>query len=546
MTAVPETDAAVLLDVGSAWAKAAVVGRVHGRWRVVGHVAQPTAWGGAELRRSLAARLAPSVDPRLVDELERVISRAPRLECHTATQTARLALVGVSRELSGAAARRAAESAGWEIETATTLDDGASLAERLERLESAQVDAWLITGGFDGARSQRALEAAALVAAARLEGGAPVIWAGAADLADEAAALFEEGALQRVANPRPDARHENPAPLRGRLEELLRETVGADGPRRLAPVAFRRAIAELARQSGLHLLGVDIGAQYATRVRAGPSGEDESRTFADGGIGGAMLTASGGAGRVARGLATGIDELTAADLLHTLRVQPGGLPQSGDELSVAHAAVRAQLDAMSDEEGLVGVDLVVGAGRPIAGAPQAIDAAQMLLDGLRPVGVTQLAIDSAAVLGPIGSLADDEIEEGIALLGEDLVSVLGTAVVTRGGEPGRLAMRVTVHRAGWPSQAPIEVRSGQLQLVPLGPGQTAELAIEPGPGVSLGGARRSGRLHAVATGGSVGLILDARGVPTVLPRRAEDRRAVLAGWRDALRREVIPGRERLP
>jgi hypothetical protein len=46
-------------------------------------------------------------------------------------------------------------------------------------------------------------------------------------------------------------------------------------------------------------------------------------------------------------------------------------------------------------------------------------------------------------------------------------------------------------------------------------------------------------------GGSVGLILDARGVPTVLPRRAEDRRAVLAGWRDALNREVIPGRERV-
>jgi hypothetical protein len=116
--------------------------------------------------------------------------------------------------------------------------------------------------------------------------------------------------------------------------------------------------------------------------------------------------------------------------------------------------------------------------------------------------------------------------------------------VTRGGEAGRLAMRVTVHRPGWPPQAPIEVRTGQLQLVPLGAGQVAELTIEPGPGVSLGGARRSARLHAVASGGSVGLILDARGVPTILPRRAEDRRAVLAGWREALEREPIPGRER--
>jgi MutL protein len=446
-----DTDAAILLDVGSAWAKATVVGRVQGRWRVIGHASQPTAWGGAELQRSLAARLAGSADPRLVGHLEQVISRAPRLECHTPTRPARLALVGVSRELSAAAARRGAESAGWEIAVATTLDDGAALAERLERLESAEVDAWLIAGGFDGARSQRALEAAALVSAARAEGGGPVIWAGANDLADDVAALFEDGAVHAVANPRPDPRREEPGPLRTHLEELLRETAGADGSRRLAPVAFRRAIAELARQSGLRTLGIDVGAHATTRIRAEPNGTDESRTFADGGVGGTSLTAPSGPGRVARALAASVDELTAADLLHALRVQSGGVPQTSDELAVAHAAARAQLSATNDDDGLVAVDLVVGAGSTIAAAPNAVDAAHILLDGLRPVGVTQLAIDSAAVLAPIGSLADDEIEEGIALLGDDLVSVLGTAVVTRGGEPGRPAMRVTVHRAGWPS-----------------------------------------------------------------------------------------------
>ena len=91
----------------------------------------------------------------------------------------------------------------------------------------------------------------------------------------------------------------------------------------------------------------------------------------------------------------------------------------------------------------------------------------MLLDGVRPVGITQLAVDAGAVLGPLGSLPDDEIREGLSLLGEDLLVPLGTAVVCRGGEQGRVAMRVTVHRSGWPTQAPIEVRAGQLQVVPL-------------------------------------------------------------------------------
>ena len=169
----------------------------------------------------------------------------------------------------------------------------------------------------------------------------------------------------------------------------------------------------------------------------------------------------------------------------------------------------------------------------------------MLLDGVRPLGVTQLAVDAAALLGPLGSLPDAEITEGMALLADDLLVPLGTAVVPRGVESGRLAMRVTVHRAGWPSAAPIEVRGGQLQLVPLPRGQEAELQIELGDGVTLGAARRSPRITALATGGSVGLVLDARGVPIGLPRRGDDRRAMQADWRDALAREAPPGAERV-
>jgi hypothetical protein len=83
----------------------------------------------------------------------------------------------------------------------------------------------------------------------------------------------------------------------------------------------------------------------------------------------------------------------------------------------------------------------------------------------------------------------------------------------------------------------VELRVGQLQVVPLARGQEAELFIEPGPGINLGTPRRSPRIQARATGGAVGLMLDARGVPIGLPRRGDDRRAVLAGWRDALGRE---------
>ncbi|HVG88538.1 MAG TPA: hypothetical protein VM823_06160 [Gaiellales bacterium] len=50
-----EAEMSLLVDVGSAWTKAAAVARSRGRWRIVSHVAQPSGWGEDELRAALAA-----------------------------------------------------------------------------------------------------------------------------------------------------------------------------------------------------------------------------------------------------------------------------------------------------------------------------------------------------------------------------------------------------------------------------------------------------------------------------------------------------------
>jgi len=531
------TELALLVDVGSAWAKAGVIGRVRGRWRLVAHAAQPTAWGSAELRRSLIQQLNAAGDPRLADRYDELLAGANRIECHTARQPGRLAVVAVSRELSGSTARRAAEAAGWQVTVLVTLDDGRSLAERLATLQAAEVDAWLVAGGFDDARSPRALEAAALVASARMPDGGPVIWAGSAQLTNEVMLLFEGGAVSAVANPRPDAKREEPGPLRDRLQAILRQSVAPEDEAHLSTTAFARAVGVIAADGGLRVLAVDLGARGGVRVVAEPDGTTSTTVHSSGGLAGATLM-PGAAGRVARLAGDAGDEAAVADVLQTLRARPASLPQTPEELSATQVAARLLIGAMVEDPATDPVDLVIGAGLTIAGAPHPAQAARMLLDGVRPIGITQLAVDSGSVLGPLGSLGDEEIGEGMTLLADDLLLPLGTAVVCRGGEPGNAAMRVTVHRSGWPTPSPVEVRVGQLQVVPLGRGQEAELLIEPAAGISLGAPRRSSRIQARATGGAVGLILDARGVPIVLPRRGDDRRAVLAGWRDALMRET--------
>ena len=530
------TELALLIDVGSAWVKGSVIGRSHGRWRLLTHAAQPTAWGSTELRRTLVARLEAAGDQRLEGRWDELLAGATRIECRSPARQARLAITAVSRELSGSAARRAAEAAGWRVDPLVTLDDGRSLADRLWTLQSAEVDAWLGVGGFDDAASPRALEVAALIAAARRPSAGPVIWAGSRQVAEDAVSLFEDGAAEIVPNPRPSAGHDDPAPLREHLERAARALVAGDDSRHLSTVCLPRAIATLAADAELAIGAIDIGATSAMRVVAAPDGTTSVRVSATGGLAG--VSSMGGApGRITRLEPDAGDEASAADLLQTLRAHPASVPQLPEELAATQAAARLAIAAILEEAAGPSVDLLIGCGLPIAAAPRPSQSARMLLDAARPLGVTQLAIDPAGLLAPLGSLDDEEVREGIGLLAEDLLVPLGTSVVTRGGEPGQMAMRVAVHRPGWPAAAPLTVRVGQLQVVPLARGVTAELTIELGPRVSLGGGRRSARVRAMATGGAVGLILDARGVPIALPRRGDDRRALISSWADALGRE---------
>jgi len=532
------TEVSLLLDIGSAWTKGIVVGRSVGRWRIAAQAAQPSSWDETDLIQTLAARLVGAADQRLTERLVTILGDAPRITCHTPARPGRIALAAVSADLSGRAARRAAESAGWVVAETATLDDERPAAERLAALQSADVDAWLLAGGFDDETGEAALEMAGLVAAARGASQTPVLWAGSPLLTDRVVNLFEPRMVRALPNPRPAVDRENPLPLRRYLEALLERLVEPGGRRQLAPVGFSRAVMQLARGGGRRISAIDLGARYATLVLADATGRSESRVLASGGLTSPTLTTPGTPARIAHSIDLPVDELAVADALQNLRARPGALPQTEEELAIVHGAARMLLEQLvGDESAFDSIDLLIGAGRTIAAAPTPAHAMSMLLDGARPLGVTQLAIDPAGALGPLGALEDQEIGEGVAMLRDDLLAPLGAAVVCRGGRSGQAAFRVTVHRAGWPSIGPIEVRGGQLQLIPLGRGQVAELDIELEPGISIGGARRARRSRASVLGGAVGLVLDARDVPLLLPRRTDDRRTILAAWRDALQHE---------
>ncbi len=286
-------------------------------------------------------------------------------------------------------------------------------------------------------RSPRALEAAALVAAARRAGGGAVVWAGSAALANEVADLFEPGAVSVVANPRPDARHEEPAALRARMVRAApRGRDVREDETHLSSIAFPRAIGALApaRRACGSWASTSAPAPRFGRS-AEPDGTVASRVHARGGLAGTVL-APGQRLASARLAGDAGEEAAVADLLQTLRARPATCRRRRRSCPPRRLRRACSWRPSSRRASPGPLDLVIGAGRTIAAAPHPAQAARMLLDGVRPVGVTQLAVDAAAVLGPLGSLPDDEIREGLALLGE------------RSARPARDGGRVPRRRAG--------------------------------------------------------------------------------------------------
>jgi hypothetical protein len=76
----------------------------------------------------------------------------------------------------------------------------------------------------------------------------------------------------------------------------------------------------------------------------------------------------------------------------------------------------------------------------------------------------------------------------------------------------------------------VEVKFGTLEVLPLPLNQSGTLTLKPRPSVNLGFGMGRGRTLKEVTGGAVGVIIDARGRPIVLPKEAEKRRELVQDW----------------
>jgi len=116
---------------------------------------------------------------------------------------------------------------------------------------------------------------------------------------------------------------------------------------------------------------------------------------------------------------------------------------------------------------------------------------------------------------------------------KDCLVKLGTVIAPRGARKlGEEALSVTLEMSdGETINETLAI--GDVKRIPLDEGKEAQAIIEPRRGLDVGEGPGH-RLQTTVAGGVVGLVLDARGRPLVLPEDNSEREAKLLEWFTAL------------
>lgn len=463
----------------------------------------------------------------------------------------RAVLVGLTPEVSVASALRATEGTYIDIAATISLDDERNEEERLNAILLNTPDMIVISGGTEDGAQDTVLSLANVVQLAlRLmdERHRPtVIFTGNSALQEAIVTMFDGLTDVLLAqNVRPALEMENLEAARiqlgrayDRYKENRNESFAIISPMSqtgvLPSAQSYDIIAEYLgkiTKGGVAL--VDVGSAASVLALAQADGGVRTSIRTDLGLGHSapLLLESVGADAVRRWLPfiTGRNILKNYVLNKSLR--PATIPASLADLYLEHgllkAAVNAMLEGIDDERaGPQPLSLVISAGAALTNTGNPGHDALLLLDALQPAGVTILKSDPFGLVVGMGAIAVHNPEATVQLMDGDNLIQLGTAI-SLSGVPrlDRPAMRIRITLDdGQVIKHTLD--GGNLWVYPLPVGRSAKIRVRSLSGTSVNG-KRSVKL--TVSGGTAGLIFDARGRPIPLLTDVRARAEQLAKW----------------
>ena len=498
-------------------------------------------------------------------------------------------VAGVVKSMTGESAERAALGAGSIVMDVLASNDGRMPHQKIQRIRQLRPDMILLSGGIDGGTTKHVVELAEILHAAnpkpRLgkDYKLPVIYAGNNKAQGEIMkTLAEMTDLTIVNNIRPVLERENLTPSRDKIHDLFMEHVmqqapgykklmsWTDAPIMPTPGAVGSLIEIIANQENITVVGVDIGG--ATTDIFSVFQEQFNRTVsANLGMSYSVcnVLAEAGMENVLRWVQFDIDEIDLNNRIGNKMIRPTTVPQSMEELMMEQAIAREALrlsfiqhkafavnlkgiqkertisDAFEQSESglslvnMIELDLLVGSGGVMSHAPRREQSARMLIDAFLPEGITQLAVDSIFMMPQLGVLANIDKEDlkedarkaAVEVFEKDCLIRLGTCI----SPVGKIKPNMTVLTAEFvlpdgKSEHCI-VKAGELLRIKV-PYEPLKATLTPGRGLDIG-AGKGEPIETTVFGGVVGLLLDGRGRPFMLPESKTERISSLQKWSTA-------------
>jgi uncharacterized protein (TIGR01319 family) len=498
-------------------------------------------------------------------------------------------VAGVVKEMTAASAKRAALGAGAIVMDTIAANDKRKPHEQIQRIRELRPDMILVSGGTDGGDAKKVVEISELIAPAKPQPRVgstytlPIIFAGNKDAAPLIKRVFDVGFdLKVVDNLRPVLEQENLGPARDAIHDMFLEHVMAhapgydklmtwtDAPIMPTPGAVGNILQTIAKLQKINVVGVDIGGA-TTDVFSVFDGTFNRTVSANLGMSYSIsnVCAEAGMENVLRWVHLDpsiMDERELRNRVKNKMIRPTTIPQTIEALifeqAVAREALRlAYIQHKEFATTLKGVqqqrtvgdlfsqqtsgqtivdnmklDLMVGSGGVLSHAPRMNQTAMMLIDAFEPEGFTTLAKDSIFMMPHLGVLAEVHPKAALEVFERDCLIYLGTCIAAKGeGKIGRSCFKYTI--AGKSLSENGQMNCGDVKLLPLAPGETVSVVIEPERGFDCGGGPGK-RVEREVKGGTVGLILDARGRPLKLPDDRNLSQQAMSNWVAAL--ELYP------
>ncbi len=242
---------------------------------------------------------------------------------------------------------------------------------------------------------------------------------------------------------------------------------------------------------------------------------------------------------------TDVSDKSVLAFLYNKSIYPASLPITVEELAIQEALVRGALQdsirslvqnfpqavRLSTDSLLPGLEPILATGGLITNTVSPGQACLMLLDGLQPAGITTLVLDPNQAAASLGVLAAVNPVLAVQVLDSTAFLHLATVISPVGHAPtGTPVLRVkTAIEDGY--ETIMDVKQGELEVIPVPPGKTARLQLQPFQryDIGMGGPGRGGNVNVV--GSILGIVIDGRGRPVQLPDDMSRRREILRKWR---------------